>query len=99
MWLNQSKTSSFLGRKQDQPKNNITLDEDEGFSETMTSPAPQQPRSALGSIENLQNFLLLDSSFIEHFCKQLMFISFFVIVNSFSFFLIMRIDEKFRVKH
>ena len=41
-------------------ENTITIDEDEGFSETMTSPAPQQPpamepRPALRSIENLQN--------------------------------------------
>ena len=41
-------------------KNPITIDEDEGFSETMTPPAPQQPsamefRPALRSIENLQN--------------------------------------------
>ena len=40
-------------------ENLITIDEDEGFSETMTSPAPQQilqHRPALCSIENLQNF-------------------------------------------
>ena len=41
-------------------ENPITIDEDEGFSETMTPPAPQQPpamepRLALRSIENLQN--------------------------------------------
>ena len=41
-------------------ENPITIDEDEGFSETMTPPAPQQPpakdpRPALRSIENLQN--------------------------------------------
>ena len=41
-------------------ENPITIDEDEGFSETMTPPAPQQPpamepRPALLSIENLQN--------------------------------------------
>ena len=41
-------------------ENPITIDEDEGFSETMTPPAPQQPpamepRPALHSIENLQN--------------------------------------------
>ena len=43
-------------------KNPITIDEDECFSETMTpqNPPPQQtpamePRSALRSIENLQN--------------------------------------------
>ena len=41
-------------------ENHITIDEDEGFSETMTPPAPQQPpamdsRPALRSIENLQN--------------------------------------------
>ena len=41
-------------------ENPITLDEDEGFSETMTPPVTQQPpamepRPALRSIENLQN--------------------------------------------
>ena len=41
-------------------ENPITIDEDEGFSETMTPPAIQQPpamepRPALLSIENLQN--------------------------------------------
>ena len=39
-------------------ENHITIDEDEGFSETMTSPAPQQPlqpRPPLRFIENLQN--------------------------------------------
>ena len=41
-------------------ENSITLDEDEGFSETMTPPAPQQPPAmephpALRSLENLQN--------------------------------------------
>ena len=39
-------------------ENRITKDEDECFSETMTSPAPQQPlqpRSALRFIENLKN--------------------------------------------
>ena len=41
-------------------ENPITIDEDEGFSETMTPPAPQQPpamepRPTLRSIENLQN--------------------------------------------
>ena len=39
-------------------ENPITIDEDEGFSETMTPPVPQQPlqpRPALRSIENLQN--------------------------------------------
>ena len=39
-------------------ENPITIDEDEGFPETMTSPVPQQPlqpRPALLSIENLQN--------------------------------------------
>ena len=39
-------------------ENSITIDEDEGFSETMTPPAPQQslqPRPALRSIEKLQN--------------------------------------------
>ena len=41
-------------------ENPITIDEDEGFSETMTPSAPQQPpamesRPALRSIENLQN--------------------------------------------
>ena len=38
-------------------ENPITIDEDEGFSETMTPQAPQQPlqpRSALRSIESLQ---------------------------------------------
>ena len=40
--------------------NPITIDEDEGFSETMTPPDPQQPPAmepcpALRSIENLQN--------------------------------------------
>ena len=39
-------------------ENHITKDEDEGFSETMTPPAPQQPlqpRLAMRSIEYLQN--------------------------------------------
>ena len=39
-------------------ENTITIDADEGFSETMTPPALQQPlqaRPALRSIENLQN--------------------------------------------
>ena len=41
-------------------ENLITIDENEGFSETMTHPVPQQPpamepRSALRSIENLQS--------------------------------------------
>ena len=41
-------------------ENPIRIDEDEGFSETMTPPVPQQPpamepRLALRSIENLQN--------------------------------------------
>ena len=43
-------------------KNPITIDEDEGFSETMTSqntppqqPPEMEPRPALRSIENLQN--------------------------------------------
>ena len=39
-------------------ENPITMDGDEGFSETMTPPALQQPlkpRPALRSIENLQN--------------------------------------------
>ena len=39
-------------------KNAITIDEDQGFSETMTPPAPQQPLQpcpARRSIENLQN--------------------------------------------
>ena len=39
-------------------ENTITIDEDEGFSETMIPPALQQPlqaRPALRSIENLQN--------------------------------------------
>ena len=36
-------------------ENPITIEEDEGFSETMTPPAPQQTRPALRSIENLQN--------------------------------------------
>ena len=41
-------------------ENPITIAEDEGFSETMTPPVPQQPpamepRPALRSIENLQN--------------------------------------------
>ena len=39
-------------------ENPITIDEDEGFSELMAPPAPQQPlqpRPTLRSIENLQN--------------------------------------------
>ena len=50
--------------------NPITLEEDEGFSETKTPPAPQQPlqpRPALRSLENLQNSRqLFDYLF---FCK------------------------------
>ena len=34
-------------------KNPITIDKDEGFAETLTPPAPRQPRPALRSIENL----------------------------------------------
>ena len=42
------------------PKKQREIDEDEGFSETMTPPVPQhspamEPRPALRSIENLQN--------------------------------------------
>ena len=49
----------FLSEEAGSAENPITLDEDEGFSETMKSPAPQQPlqhRPALRSFENLQNF-------------------------------------------
>ena len=51
-------------------KNPIRIDEDEGFSETMTPPAPQQspamePRLAQRTSRTL---LLLDSSLIKCFC-------------------------------
>ena len=50
----------FLWEEEGSDENPITIDEDEGFSETMTPPAPQQqpamePRPALRSIEYLQN--------------------------------------------
>ena len=52
----------------------ITIDGDEGFSETMTpqntppqQPSAMEPRPALRSRENLQNSLLLDSSLIKSF--------------------------------
>ena len=48
----------FPWEEEGSAENLITIDEDEGFSETMTPPAPQQPlqpRPALRSIENLQN--------------------------------------------
>ena len=50
----------FPWEEEGSAENPITIDEDEGFSETMTPPAPQQPpamvsRPALRSIENLQN--------------------------------------------
>ena len=51
----------FLLEEAGSAENPITIDEDEGFSETMKSPASQQPlqhRPALRSIENLQNFLV-----------------------------------------
>ena len=61
-------------------ENPIIIDEDEGFSEPMTpqNTPPQQPpamqlRPALCSIENPRTFLLLDSSLIKCFCKQLLF--------------------------
>ena len=69
-------------------KNPITIDEDEGFSDTMTPQNfhPQQtpamePQPALRSIENLQNFWLLYSFLIKYFCKNccLLFTLFFVI--------------------
>ena len=50
----------FPWEEAESAKNPITKDEDEGFSETMTPPPPQQPlqpRPALHSIENLQNSL------------------------------------------
>ena len=50
----------FPWKEEGSVENPITIDEDEGFSETMTPPAPQQPpamepRPAVRSIENLQN--------------------------------------------
>ena len=60
----------FPWEKAGSAENPITMNHDEGFSETMTSRAPQHPqkhRPALRSIENLQNCFELDSSFIEYF--------------------------------
>ena len=50
----------FPWEEEESVENPITIDEDEGFSETMTPPVRQQPpamepRPALRSIENLQN--------------------------------------------
>ena len=50
----------FPWEEEGSAENPIPIDEVEGFSETMTTPAPQQPpamepRLALRSIENLQN--------------------------------------------
>ena len=52
----------FLWEEEGSVENPITIDEDEGFSETMTpqnappqQPPAMEPRSALRSIENLQN--------------------------------------------
>ena len=70
-------------------ENPITIDEDEGFLETMTTPAPQHPpamelRPALRSIENLQNSAaarkLFDYLFffVNNFC--LVLTSFSVII-------------------
>ena len=42
MWLNQSTNSLSLSGSRINQKH-ITIDEDEGFSETMTSPIPEQP--------------------------------------------------------
>ena len=49
----------FPWEEAESAENPITIDEDEGFSETLTPPAPQktlQRRPVLQSIENLQNF-------------------------------------------
>ena len=70
-------------------ENPITKEEDEGFSETMTpqntppqQPPAMEPRPALRSIENLQNFSaarqLFDYFFVNNDC--LLLTSFFVIV-------------------
>ena len=52
----------FLWEEAGSTENPITIDEDEGFSETMTpqktppqQPPAMEPRTALSSIENLQN--------------------------------------------
>ena len=52
----------FLWEEARSAENPITTDEDEGFSETMTpqntpphQPPAMKPRSALRSVENLQN--------------------------------------------
>ena len=62
-------------------ENPITIDEDEDFSETTTPPAPHQPlqpRPALRSIKNLQNFRqLFDLKNMNNCC--LVSTSFFVI--------------------
>ena len=48
----------FPWEEAESAENPITIDEDEGFSETMTLPAvqpPLQPRPALRSIENFES--------------------------------------------
>ena len=47
-------------------ENSISIDEDEGFSETMKYPAPQQPLQLVNFcvlLRTFRNFLLFDSSF------------------------------------
>ena len=66
----------FPWEEAESAENSITIDEDEGLSETMTpkwtppqQPPEMEPHPALRSIENIQNFLLLDSSLIKSFRK------------------------------
>ena len=64
----------FRWEEAESAENPITIDEDEGFSETMTPAALQQPlhpRPALRSIENLQNSRQLYDEI--YLCNYMMF--------------------------
>ena len=61
-------------------ENLVTIDEDEGCSETMISQTPLPNNHQQWNLLKLcalwrtfRTFLLLDSSLIEYFCKQLIF--------------------------
>ena len=75
----------FLWEEAGSVENPITIDEDEGFSETMTPPIPQQPlqsRPALRSIENLQNSRqLFDQKFLVKKCCLVL--TLFFVINYF----------------
>ena len=67
----------FPWEEADSAENPITIDQDEGFSETMTpqntppqQPPAMEPRPALRTSRTL---LLLDSSLIKYFRKYLLF--------------------------